>query len=311
MRNFFQSAFLINLKRRPDRLESALRHFGSIGIRPEVFNAIDYKMVPCPSYWTEGGPAWACRESHLCILRRCLNEQIEPVLVLEDDIYLCPNFPERLDTFIKEVPDDWDGLMLGGQHHSNPSLVQPGVVRCRNTQRTHAYVARGRFLRETYLQWSSPEQTVHIDWTFGIVQRKCRVYAPDPFLFGQSQGFSDIRCTMEAARLWQRPTGKETILFLDCDRQTMEALREFCVHTGWDRGDDGVDNGLRKVFEGKLSLKKWIEDLQWEAVSVEGMVLGVWHPQARVDMVRACWTGPVVVVRSLDDYLDFLRGINA
>ncbi len=304
---------LINLKRRPDRLTTALQTIRSCNWpfpKPEIFPAIDGDLVPVPHGWKAGGGAWGCRQSHVAILQDCIMRQTEPVLVLEDDICLRSTFRADCERFFAAVPSDWECLMLGGQHMSEPRKVKPGVVRCMNTQRTHAYAIRGRFLRDLYSRWAAPAQVQHIDWTFGPMQGIYRTYAPDPFLFGQARSHSDICGRTNPAKFWQPPRGDEPVLLLDCDRDTMEALRGYCVHTGYDRGTDGIDNGLRNVFRSadvEEALRKWIIDLQWECVSSEGMILGLWHPEAHEATVQQCWTGPVKVIRTVDEFWEFLR----
>jgi len=312
MYDTFAAVYLINLKRRPDRLSAALatlREHSWLFREPEVFPAVDGQLVPTPEGWKSGGAANGCRLSHLAILKRCIRDGIEPVLILEDDICLMSTFRQDCERFFAAVPDDWDCLMLGGQHHKRPRRVKPGVVRCFNCQRTHAYAIRGRFLRDLYAQWSSSAQTVHIDWTFGPMQANYRTYAPDLFLFGQARTHSDICGRTNPTKFWTPPTGYEPVLLLRCDRETLEHLRYYCIHTGYDRGEDGIDNGLRKVFASndvKRGLRKWIEDLQWECVSEEGAVLGIWHPQARLELIAECWRGPIVEVRRLEDALPYL-----
>jgi hypothetical protein len=313
MNNTFAAVFLINLKRRPDRLSSALLELKEHGWpfrQPEIFVAVDGNAVPTPPGWQAGGGAWGCRMSHVAILQRCIQDGIEPVLVLEDDIRLRSTFLDDCMKFFQAVPRDWQCLMLGGQHMQTPRKVKPGVVRCSNCQRTHAYSIRGRFLRELYAQWASPRQTQHIDWNFGPMQAHYPTYAPDPFLFGQSRSMSDICGRTNPTKFWQPPSGQEPVLVLNCGHDIVKALRDgYCVHTGYDRDKDDIDKGLNKVFaakDPKSELHKWINDLQWECISEEGMVLGIWHPKATAAFVRECWSGPVVEVRSIADAIPYL-----
>lgn len=307
MRDFFKGVFLINLARRPDRLQDVLSMLQRCDWpfrEPVVIKAVDGNCVPTPEGWLAGSGAWGCARSHIRILEDCIQNQTDPILILEDDIIVRNSFREDCERFFNCLLNDWSALWLGGQHHSQPRSVKPGIVLASNVQRTHGYAARGAFLRALYAHWSRPAQVQHIDWDLGVIQKRFKVYCPQPFLFGQSRSQSDINGRVSPAKFWQPPKGDEPIFLLDCDRETMEGLREYCIHTGYDRGPDGIDNGLRLVFQSgdvKRKLRKWIDELQWECVSCEGMILGVWHPQATVELLRECWRGPVHVVRSLDD----------
>lgn len=41
------------------------------------------------------------------------------MLILEDDVLLSDNFTYKLSECIKDLPDDWSALMLGGTDHPN------------------------------------------------------------------------------------------------------------------------------------------------------------------------------------------------
>ncbi|HEY7330147.1 MAG TPA: class I SAM-dependent methyltransferase [Gemmataceae bacterium] len=224
MLDTFAAVFLLNLKRRPDRLAAALEELRKHDwpfAEPIIFPAVDGHALPIPGAWTEGfrragmetlaAGAWGCRASHLRILESCILNGTAPVLILEDDLVLCENFRERCERFLYNVPNDWDGLMLGGAHCQTPRQafaeefvatghftwlqVQPprsGVVRCAYTHYTLAYAVRGRLLLDLYREWSLPSRIDQIDATFAEMQRDYRVYAPHPWLIEPSGSPSDI-----------------------------------------------------------------------------------------------------------------------
>ena len=80
--------------------------------------------------------------SHRQIMREAIEAGIESILVLEDDALPVEDFTSRAIEFLECVPDDWDCLMLGGQHLMAPDRIGPGIVRCVGTQRTHAFAVR-------------------------------------------------------------------------------------------------------------------------------------------------------------------------
>lgn len=306
--DYFDRVICINLKRRADRLASFHQELAEKGWpfrKPTVFEAIDYQKVPVSLGWAQGGGAHGCRQSHIAVLQSALMDDVHNLLVLEDDLCMRSSFIEECEKFFAAVPKDWDQLMLGGQHMTqsgDPPHVAPGIVRCLNCQRTHAYAIHGRMMRDLYALWNSPGCQTHIDHVMGPIQGRYRVYAPDPFLFGQTRSQSDISGRLNPTKFWMPPTGNEEIVVLDCPSDVVKQLRGYGIHTGYERDPvTDIDVGLINVFEAppyEPALRRWITDLQWECVSGTELTLGIWHPMADSDMVRRCWKGPVKYLKA-------------
>lgn len=305
--------WIINLARRPDRLAALSAAIDATAWPfpcPKVFAAIDGDKVGVPgdySYYYgsrdigaargfyEGGGAFGCKQSHVTILQDAIMRDVPAVLILEDDALITPEFGERVAEFMADVPDDWQGIMLGGQHHVSPTPVTPGVVRVRYAQRTHAYIARGEYMRALYSRWV--HAGCHIDWMMEDWQSGYKVYAPERWLVAQSAGKSDISGKQNIAQSWNNPTGAEPVVYLKAPRHVAEALRGWGLHFGHDRDPaTGIDVGLRDVFRETSSstsansrrnqVRNWIAMIQGEAVSEPGTVATVWHPEATYELVR-------------------------
>ena len=309
---YFDQTWIINLKRRPDRLAQFWKEVEKTQWpfqRPQVFSAIEGNKVGVPKFWQTGGGSYGCMRSHLSLLERAIQDDVDSILVLEDDAIFMPDFAERVTTFLKNVPEDWQCLMLGGQHVNSTAFpVAPGVVRAGaggGIQRTHCYALRGgEIMKALYRVWANA--AVHCDWVMGPCTAKFNTYAPEPFLVGQSEGSSDISGGSNPPKFWRSPTGLEPVIVLRAPRAVMDTLRGHGWHAGFNRdASTGVDNGLRDIFkDAELDaaqrvnrLKKWIEMIQWEVLSMtEPAICTLWHPDITAEMVRPLVKGVVLEV---------------
>jgi hypothetical protein len=298
----FDRVVILTLARRPERLEQCFAQLTPQRwpfLLPDVFYGVDGQAVPTPPGFKQGGGAWGCLSSQRRIIEQALQDGVDHLLVLEDDFLLRPRFREDVRRFLAELPADHDGCMLGGQHQYPPETISPGIVRCFNTQRTHAYSARRPWLEELYRIWCCPQADVHCDWLMGPAMRRFHIYAPDPFLIGQRRSPSDICGRENPTSFWTPPTGQEPIILLRCPQAALPALREHGWHTGYTRDPvTDEDAGLQAVASGNKRLRDWVDQLMWEVVSEDGWVLCVWHPLITAAQLRAAWSGPVLEIHA-------------
>lgn len=97
--------FCINLDRRSDRWKNVSNIFLKQSLDVVRWSAIDCKIHNI------SGPK-AAKLSHIELLKFCKNTNIEQVIIFEDDVVLCHNFTDKLNTIIKKLPKDWKIVSL-------------------------------------------------------------------------------------------------------------------------------------------------------------------------------------------------------
>ncbi len=227
---------------------------------------------------------------------------VDTVLMLEDDVTWQADAWPRLRQFITNVPNNWSQLMLGGQHlQPSHDIGIKGLVKCANTQRTHAYVAKGAAIKSLLGLWYTCE--VHIDWRMGDWQKDWQVYAPDPFIFGQAGGVSDISGRTNPAYIWsdvKQPLCRTHVLVLRSPRKVLDNLHGF--HRGYWLHSSGLDNGLIEVSIAPNKIEKlteWIRMISDECVGI-GSVPTIWHPGISCEEVKqACPHRTVIEITAI------------
>jgi hypothetical protein len=200
----FDRTFVVNLDRRPDRWEAFQQRFPADWpfAPPERWPAVDGKTCEVPGWFGAGPGAWGCLRTHVAIWWAQVEHEWDSVLVLEDDAVFCRDVVDIMRRTIEVLPDDWEQLYFGGQHldtneRAPEVVIQDKLIRCRYTNRTHAYAIRQGFACEAIDVVDCPNErhppAQHVDYLLGDLQDEHRVYAPWRFCIGQVRGKSDVR----------------------------------------------------------------------------------------------------------------------
>jgi hypothetical protein len=301
--NLFDAVYVINLKRRKERLDQFNRHIadlkGGWPFKPiTVFEAVDGDA--------EGkNSTWGCRESHAKVLKYAIEQGQTNILILEDDAYFTDDFSSKITEFLSKVPE-WDGLWLGNEHRGNFEKATTGVLRATNPHRLHAYALRGKALKSMF-DWLAygPKASGYHDWwldhadhvTGEMLGKNYQIYFPDPILVAQRGGYSDIRGQVKPFEWFgEAPKmlpyiGNDKVIYLKCPRNVREELRGLGLHGGYNIvGDTGVDQWLNVNIKNNTENVEYVFDMWLDVIRNEAAMSGkipcVWYPDLPQNLVE-------------------------
>lgn len=184
LNSFFDRVVLINLARRPDRLEKFTDQAKSVGLEFERFEAVDAQTENLT-------PPQACAASHREVVTRAKADGVGRLLIFEDDALFVPHFEAACEVVLGMIPSDWQMFYLGSWPHSIIP-VNNLVARTEGTICTHAY----GFKSDVFdLVIEASVGPTPIDNELSIRHGTIRTYMAQPGLATQEPGYSDIRNT--------------------------------------------------------------------------------------------------------------------
>lgn len=129
--------------------------------------------------------------SHKSILQHALDNGFESVFILEDDIDFAPDFLYKLDLCLKELPENWDGLHLGGESPNNCLVnYSPLLNRSIKTWGGYGYMVNRRAFQRL-IDELNKEQT-QVDTHYTWIMHKMNWFKTKEMLIYHLPGFSII-----------------------------------------------------------------------------------------------------------------------
>lgn len=183
--DYFDKVVVINLDRRPDRLEKIDAQLKKLDISYERFSAYDAVKLNIE-------PLMGCTKSHLDVWKQSFGKR---VLILEDDAEFCDDFQERFDEVMAELPEDYAvmylGILVQRYISTTHDVGYKNWFNIKQTAGTHAYSLHPDKVR--YFYESLKDYQSHID--IGIQEKSDSMLtlAALPILVKQGTSFSDLR----------------------------------------------------------------------------------------------------------------------
>lgn len=111
---FFGQICVINLRSRPDRRREMHAQLERIGLGLDSANVLLFEAdKPSDAGGFPSRGARGCFMSHLAVLRAARDQGVESVLILEDDLNFCADFPARFDAVASHLERHGWGMLHG------------------------------------------------------------------------------------------------------------------------------------------------------------------------------------------------------
>lgn len=122
LNKIFDKIVCINLLERPDKKEKIKKRFNELGIEVEWFNAVKYDFIPTiikpiasisPGCFNVNQPyEIGAALSHYTVIKQAFLQGVEKLFVFEDDALFRKDFNDKIEGYLKVVPENWDMIMF-------------------------------------------------------------------------------------------------------------------------------------------------------------------------------------------------------
>jgi glycosyl transferase family 25 len=190
--SYFDAIFLINLKRRPDRLAKARAQLFNQAIEEFwLYPAVDGTELDYKGPLNAG--QMGCTLSHLGIIKYAKANNLDKIFIFEDDIEMTDNFNEVIAAAIAELPTDWCMFFAGANHVKKVKPFSNHLVKLEGSYCAQAYAIHSRFY-DTIINLVEKEYNQVIDdYYFVHLQPKYPCFCATPKVAFQAKGYSDLQ----------------------------------------------------------------------------------------------------------------------
>lgn len=191
----FDKVFLINLKRRKDRLDFFQSQVDKFDLGNfEVVEAVDTSNESNRNKRMMPG-AYGLIETNIKIFEKSIEENYETICIIEDDCMFLDEI-NNVEYYYNYLPQDWDMLYYGCNHNYHaPNFPRPIMINEHVLKLQHSHSAHFVVIKKTmYEKIKSFICNFHgpLDVMYVKFQLENNVYSFNPNLTTQKPGFSDI-----------------------------------------------------------------------------------------------------------------------
>lgn len=180
--------YCINLDKREDRWEESKIELDKLNLTDSTtrFSAIDGSLIENKTRLLAG--EYGINLTHIKLLEEAIENGYENILIFEDDIQFINDY-ENINSYLSEVPYDWDMVYLGGNHIHPPRPITNRIGKIEVTYAVHAIIVNRRIFHLLVHHLKGLELQLDVIYT----NLKLNSYTFRPSLVTQRAGFSDIQ----------------------------------------------------------------------------------------------------------------------
>lgn len=191
----FDKTFLINLKKREDRLNDFISQVNHYDLGEfEVFEAVDGSSLKNEYKHLNNGELGIIY-STIRILEKSIKNNYETILIIEDDCKFNNNL-YNLNEYFEKLPNDWDFVYFGGNHNTHSGVinldrVNDKIIKVYNTYAAHCVLIHKRMFE--IIIGELKKFNYQSDVVYQKLQNNYNFYSFNPLIATQSPGFSNIQ----------------------------------------------------------------------------------------------------------------------
>ena len=173
-------AYIINLAHRTDRLEHITRQCANNNLELVRIEAIEGRERFANQPKKKRGYL-GCYESHLMLLKMLLAKKEDFFLIAEDDCIFEYNFKHKLSVYLKQLPEDFDMLYLGGSlvRENATADYSENIKIAKDVLCTHAYIISKKALPELIQAVETRKHKIDVLYCEYQKTHKCFIVYPE------------------------------------------------------------------------------------------------------------------------------------
>lgn len=193
----FDKVYLINLDRRPDRLENFQQEVEKYDLGDyEKISAVDGQSLDISKYNTNLNPGEiGVILSNLQIINNAKSNNYKKILIIEDDCYFTEEV-KNIEEYFMLLPDDWEMLYMGGNHNTHMGIPPPIKVN-QKIQKLHssfsAHLVGIKSDMYDFIEKSLKNLKEPLDVSYARLQKSFNAYSFFPAIAKQKSDYSDIQ----------------------------------------------------------------------------------------------------------------------